>query len=218
MPSRRNVTENDSPGSRFPLSNSVGPDWDRMRWRSPASLVQVTVVPGATTSRIGSSPPSRMRTVASAARTGAAMAGSKTSSASRAASAARAAAGKRKGMKNLVTARTVRAPLPSEAPSAGKVSARRPGDTRRASGSVTIAPTQGVTMDTTFEIYYRLQHRHKDGSWGEMEEVRSHHGAAAARQRAQVGYPPDVPLQHLRRVRDDRPARREEAARRTSED
>ena len=26
-------------------------------------------------------------------------------------------------------------------------------------------------MDTTAEIYYRLQHRHKDGSWGEMEEA-----------------------------------------------
>ena len=24
-------------------------------------------------------------------------------------------------------------------------------------------------MDTTAEIYYRIQHRHKDGSWGDME-------------------------------------------------
>ena len=26
-------------------------------------------------------------------------------------------------------------------------------------------------METTAEIYYRLQHRHKDGSWGDMEQA-----------------------------------------------
>ena len=29
-----------------------------------------------------------------------------------------------------------------------------------------------------FDIYYKLQHRHKDGSWGEMSEDRSHHAPA----------------------------------------
>jgi hypothetical protein len=28
------------------------------------------------------------------------------------------------------------------------------------------------------EIQYRIEHRHKDGAWGVMEEVRQHHGAA----------------------------------------
>jgi hypothetical protein len=29
-----------------------------------------------------------------------------------------------------------------------------------------------------FELRYRIEHRHKDGSWGEMVEDRSHHGPA----------------------------------------
>jgi hypothetical protein len=33
-------------------------------------------------------------------------------------------------------------------------------------------------MDTTFEIYYRLQHKHKDGSWGEMEDQPEHRAPA----------------------------------------
>lgn len=33
-------------------------------------------------------------------------------------------------------------------------------------------------MDRSYEILYRLEHRHKNGSWGEMVEDRSHHDAA----------------------------------------
>jgi hypothetical protein len=29
-----------------------------------------------------------------------------------------------------------------------------------------------------YDVYYRVQHRHKDGSWGDMEEAPSH-GVAA---------------------------------------
>jgi hypothetical protein len=29
-----------------------------------------------------------------------------------------------------------------------------------------------------FNEMYRIEHRHKDGSWAEMAEVRSHHDAA----------------------------------------
>ena len=32
---------------------------------------------------------------------------------------------------------------------------------------------------TTFEVYYKVSHRHKDGGWGDMEEVPSHHSAPA---------------------------------------
>ena len=28
------------------------------------------------------------------------------------------------------------------------------------------------------ELMYRIEHRHKDGSWGEMVESRTHHDAA----------------------------------------
>ena len=28
------------------------------------------------------------------------------------------------------------------------------------------------------EIQYRIEHRHKDGAWGAMEEQSTHHGAA----------------------------------------
>jgi hypothetical protein len=28
------------------------------------------------------------------------------------------------------------------------------------------------------EAMYRVQHRHKDGSWADMEQVPNHHGAA----------------------------------------
>ena len=37
-----------------------------------------------------------------------------------------------------------------------------------------------MSMDQTrfIELQYRIEHRHKDGSWAEMEEVRSHHDAA----------------------------------------
>lgn len=31
----------------------------------------------------------------------------------------------------------------------------------------------------TLEIAYRIDHRHKDGSWGEMVEDRAHHDPAA---------------------------------------
>lgn len=31
---------------------------------------------------------------------------------------------------------------------------------------------------TVFELRYRIEHRHKDGSWAEMVEDRSHHDAA----------------------------------------
>ena len=31
---------------------------------------------------------------------------------------------------------------------------------------------------TLIELRYRLEHRHKDGSWGEMAEDRSHHDVA----------------------------------------
>jgi hypothetical protein len=30
-------------------------------------------------------------------------------------------------------------------------------------------------VDRTFEILYRIEHRHHDGSWGEMVEDRAHH-------------------------------------------
>lgn len=30
-------------------------------------------------------------------------------------------------------------------------------------------------MDRSVEILYRLEHRHGDGSWGEMVEDRAHH-------------------------------------------
>jgi hypothetical protein len=31
---------------------------------------------------------------------------------------------------------------------------------------------------TLFELQYRLEHRHKDGSWAEMVEDRAHHDVA----------------------------------------
>lgn len=34
---------------------------------------------------------------------------------------------------------------------------------------------------------YRVQHRHKDGSWAEMEEVVNHHGAGDHDQERQWG-------------------------------
>lgn len=33
-------------------------------------------------------------------------------------------------------------------------------------------------MDRSFEILYRIEHRHKDGSWAEMAEDRAHHDSS----------------------------------------
>ena len=36
---------------------------------------------------------------------------------------------------------------------------------------------------TTFEVYYKVSHRHKDGSWGEMEEAPAHGASAHDKER-----------------------------------
>jgi hypothetical protein len=33
-------------------------------------------------------------------------------------------------------------------------------------------------MDRSFEILYRIEHRHSDGRWGDMVEDRAHHDSA----------------------------------------
>ena len=36
---------------------------------------------------------------------------------------------------------------------------------------------------TTFEVYYKVSHRHKDGGWGDMEEVAIHRSSAHDKER-----------------------------------
>ena len=58
-----------------------------------------------------------------------------------------------------------------------------------------------------FELNYQVMHRHKDGSWAEMQEVPSASRLLGARPGALVEPAPDLPLQDLRGVGDRHPGR-----------